>query len=92
MADFSGATLASLRLRLKGGGRASAEHLCRELRINLGKLRRHHFAHKGERFGRGRRRLRHVGGLVPGALMKSTFGTSVRRECSVRNRMTFGTT
>ena len=30
--------------------------------------------------------------LPPGALMKSTFGTSVRRECSTRNRMTFGTT
>ena len=28
----------------------------------------------------------------PGALMKATFGTSVRRECSVRNRITFGTT
>ena len=30
--------------------------------------------------------------LVPVALMKLTFGTSVRRECSVRNRITFGTT
>ena len=33
-----------------------------------------------------------VRGLAPGALMKSTLGTSVRRECSVRNRITFGTT
>ena len=34
----------------------------------------------------------HVVGLPPGALMKSTFGTSVRRECSTRNRITLGTT
>ena len=33
-----------------------------------------------------------VGAAAPGALMKSTLGTSVRRECSVRNRMTRGTT
>ena len=33
-----------------------------------------------------------ISSLAPGALMKSTLGTSVRRECSVRNRMTFGTT
>ena len=30
--------------------------------------------------------------LPPGALMKETFGTSVRLECSVRNRITLGTT
>jgi hypothetical protein len=33
-----------------------------------------------------------LGSLTPGALIKDTFGTSVRRECSVRNRITFGTT
>ena len=37
----------------------------------------------------GRRTL---SGLVPGALMKSTFATSVRRLCSSRNRITLGTT
>ena len=30
--------------------------------------------------------------IAPGALMKSTLRTSVRGECSVRNRITFGTT
>src|SRR6516162_4371149 len=33
-----------------------------------------------------------LSGLVPGALMKSTFATSVRRLCSSRNRITLGTT
>ena len=31
------------------------------------------------------------GGLVPGALMKSTRGTSTRGLCSSRNRITRGT-
>ncbi len=33
-----------------------------------------------------------VAALPPGALMKSTLGTSVRRECSTRNKITLGTT
>src|SRR6185312_345305 len=36
-------------------------------------------------------RRKTLGGLVPGALMKSTFSTSVRRECSSRKSTMRGT-